>query len=189
MSLPIKIDLPSSFFNEEVRDEYRVSEKGKRIWAVELDLLAELLRICKKHDIRVCLFAGSLLGAIRHKGFIPWDDDIDVCLVREEYEKLLQHQDEFKHPYFLQTGYNDREFFLGYARLRNSDTTGIITWNKSKNYNNGIYIDVFVVDGYVDSERLLNKQLKNRNLTELLLTTYYRNDFLEKRHGKDLHIG
>ena len=169
----LKLAIPEEFYQEEVRDEYLVTAKLKKIWAVELDLFHELLRVCKKYDIKVFAFAGTLLGAVRHKGFIPWDDDVDVCLDRENYEKLLRVSHEFQEPYFLQTALTDREFFLGYARLRNSETTGLIIGNESLNYNNGIYIDVFVLDGYIEDENKLRKQLKKRKWLQRLASHYY----------------
>lgn len=167
------IELPDSFYEEEVRCDYTVTPELKKVWAVELDLVSELLRVCKKHDIQVFCFAGTLLGAVRHKGFIPWDDDMDVCLTRENFEKLCSFADEFKHPYFLQTALNDQRYFIGYARLRNSDTTGIITWNNTPDYNNGIYIDVFVLDGYVESRAKLRYQLARRSIVSRLLRAYH----------------
>lgn len=168
------MELNQNFYNEEIRCDYLVSTKMKKIWAVELDLLNELLKVCQKHDIKIYAFAGTLLGAIRHNGFIPWDDDMDVCMLREDYNKLLQvAEKEFTHPYFFQTALTDKAYFIGYARLRNSDTTGIIKYNKSSNYNNGIFIDIFVMDGYVEDEVLLKKQLLKRDLLEKLLNSYY----------------
>ena len=150
MSLPIKIRLPKNFFEKEVRCGYEVSEKLKKIWAVELDLLYEFDRVCNKYGIKYLVFAGTLLGAVRHKGFIPWDDDVDVCLLRSEYEKLLGVLHEFKHPYFLQTPYNDTALFSTHARFRNSETTGVIKGQERCDYNNGIYVDVFVLDSFVE---------------------------------------
>lgn len=169
----LKLAIPEEFYQEEVRDGYLVTTKLKKIWAVELDLLHELLRVCEKHDIKVFAFAGTLLGAIRHKGFIPWDDDIDVCMDRENYDKLLEIADEFRNPYFLQTALNDREYFFGYARLRNSSTTGLIIGNESPCYNNGIYIDVFVLDGYTYNECKLRKQIDKRNFLQRIAAQYY----------------
>lgn len=150
MNLPIKLALPENFLNKEIRCGYEVSEKLKKIWAVELDLLAEFDRVCVKHGIKYQVFAGTLLGAVRHKGFIPWDDDVDVCLLRSEYEKLLSVLHEFKHPYFFQTPYNDTVYFSTHARFRNSETTGVVKGQESSGYNNGIYIDVFVLDTFVE---------------------------------------
>ena len=147
--LPINIKLPDTFLHKEERCGYIVNGKLKKIWAVELDLLETLLQVCKKYDLKVSLGFGSLLGAVRHKGFIPWDDDLDVWMPRESFERLLEVADkEFKKPYFLQTALSDREFFIPYARLRNSLTTGAIAYSSSTNYNNGIFVDIYVLDGF-----------------------------------------
>ena len=87
--LPIKLKLPEGFLEPEERCGYQVTTKLKKIWAVELDLLDQFQKVCAKHNIKYQVFAGTLLGAVRHKGFIPWDDDIDVCMPREDYDKIL----------------------------------------------------------------------------------------------------
>lgn len=167
------MQFPDIFFKEEVRCGYVVTEKLKKIWAIEIDLLNELLRVCKKHDIKVIVYAGTLLGAIRHKGMIPWDDDIDVALTRSEYEKLCEvAPEEFKHPYFFQNTQTDKKYFCGYSRLRNSLTTGMIAGMKSADYNNGIYIDVFVLDGYIEDEKMLANQMRKKKLFERIVNSY-----------------
>ena len=177
----INLKFDDSFFEEEKRCDYLITQKAKKVWAVELDLLNELIRVCKKYDIKVTLFAGTLLGAIRHKGIIPWDDDIDVCLTREEYDKLCKVAPiEFRQPYFFQNNESDPQYLFGYSRLRNSLTTGYIVGYDSPNYNNGIYIDVFVMDGYVDKDSLLKKQLRKKRELELLAELYKRNVFSQK---------
>ncbi len=169
----IKLNFDDDFFYDEIRCDYKVSSKQKRIWAIEIDLLNELINVCKKYDIKLFVFAGTLLGAARHNGFIPWDDDVDVCLTRTEYEKLLKvAPKEFKSPYFFQTALSDRRYFVGFSRLRNSLTTGHIKGQKSIDYNQGIYIDIFVLDGYVDDKFLLKKQLRRRSLAVLFLSSY-----------------
>ena len=171
MALPIKIDLPTHFLDAETRSGVQVSSKLKKVWAVELDLVSELKRVCDKYGIRFMLAYGTLIGAIRHKGFIPWDDDFDVWIPRDDFEKLCAlAKDEFKHPYFLQTALSDRMLYFPYARLRNSDTTGAIVGHESVDYNNGIYIDIYVIDGYTDSKFLYNLQTILRNVGLKLCT-------------------
>ncbi len=167
------IDLPKDFLREEERCGYLVTEELKKIWAVELDLAKEFLRVCEKYDIKTSAFAGSILGAVRHKGFIPWDDDMDFCLTRVEFNKLLNiPKNEFHYPYYLQTPLGDQRFFCPYARLRNSETTGIITWNNSPEYNNGIFIDIFVLDGFPDRKSLYWKQFVKWSLVRPILENY-----------------
>ena len=137
---------------EEVRDGYTVSKKMKQIWAVQIDLVKKLLEVCQKHNLKIWADGGTLLGTIRHKGYIPWDDDIDMAMMREDYDKLIAiGQKEFKHPYFLQSGYVE-EFNRGFARLRNSNTTGIMPCDINLNFNQGIFIDIFVYDAIPDNK-------------------------------------
>lgn len=98
----------SDFFDEEVICDYKVSSNLKKLWAIEADLLREFVRVCDKYRLRWYAYAGTLLGAIRHSGFIPWDDDIDVCMPREDYDILTKElAGEFKTPYFMQTPYTE----------------------------------------------------------------------------------
>ena len=171
MALPIKISLPEHFLEDEVRCGYEVTGKLKKIWAVQLDLVSELKRVCDKYGLKFMLAYGTLIGAVRHKGFIPWDDDFDVWIRRADFEKLLAISDrEFSYPYFLQHAMSDRKFFFPYARLRNSETTGIISKQGTPEYNNGIYVDVYVVDGYTDSNFLYGLQTIIRDFTLKLIT-------------------
>lgn len=132
---------------EEVRCGFKVSEKRKKIWKTQLDIALEVKRICEKHNIAYFIMWGTLLGAVRHKGYIPWDDDFDIAFLRKDYEKFCKiAREEIKYPFFFQDALSDREFFIGYARIRDSRTTGWILWNPSPSYNNGIYIDIFPFD-------------------------------------------
>ena len=168
------VQFDEEFLKEEVRCEYLVTRRAKRIWAVELDMLEKLLEVCKKHDIKVTVYAGTLLGTIRHKGFIPWDDDLDVCMTRKNYEKFLNiAKTEFSYPYFLQTALTDKQYFFGYARLRNSLTTGHIFEYPSPNYNHGIYIDIYVLDEFVENKYKLKIQLKQMDIIVSLINLWH----------------
>lgn len=126
--------------------------KKKRIWAVELDLLKKFMEVCDKYHLRYYPSGGTLLGCIRHGGFIPWDDDIDIDMPREDFEKLAAVADkEFLSPYFLQTAHTDPGYFSGHAKLRNSNTTGMIPEDAMFDYNKGIFIDIFPLDFIPDN--------------------------------------
>jgi len=157
----LKINIPDSFWKEEVRDGYLVSAEMKKVWAVELDLLNEFIRVCNKHNIRWWVDAGTILGAARHKGMIPWDDDIDVMLMRDEYDRLCSiASQEFSAPYFFQTSKTDTCSLTGHAQLRKSDTTGMVTVEKDLRipYNQGIFIDIFPIDNISSDKELLRDQ-------------------------------
>ena len=159
----ITIQLPEGFLLEEERFGYKVSEDMKKVWAVELDLLSHLMQVCDKNGITFYADGGTILGAVRHKGFIPWDDDIDVMMLRKDYERLCEiAQDEFKHPYFFQTEYTDKGSLRGHAQLRNSTTTGILRdeYEYHPPYNQGIFIDIFPVDNVPDDDSSFDKMVK-----------------------------
>lgn len=146
----IKIQLPNSFFEEEERWGFKITRERKELWAIELDLLCELDRVCKKLGLQYFLDSGTLLGAIRDGHFIPWDDDIDVVMLREDYDRFLQYAPtEFSQPMFLQNAYTDVDYRRGLSQLRRSDTTFILKREIEKKlpFNQGICIDIFPLDG------------------------------------------
>lgn len=149
----LKIQLPEGFLDEEERCGYVVSHEMKKAWAVMLDLLAEYDRVCKKHNLKYYAAGGTLLGAVRHKGFIPWDDDVDLVMFRKDYNKLMEiGPQEFRHPYFLQNKHTDPTASDLLAKLRNSETTSLYEAEKKSvlPYNKGIFIDIFPSDHVPD---------------------------------------
>ena len=119
---------------------------------VLFELLKEFDRVCQKNNIKYILFAGSALGAVRHHGFIPWDDDLDVALLREDYDRLI-HLDasEWNNAYYLQREYSDH-WPMYFSKLRKNNTTCLEKYHpKDSKIHQGIYIDVFPVDNASDS--------------------------------------
>ena len=175
----IRLKLPDGFLDEEERCGYRVSKEMKKVWAVELDLLAEFDRVCRKHNLRYLATGGTLLGAVRHQGYIPWDDDIDLMMSRSDYDKLCRiAADEFKYPYFFQTEYTDPGSLRGHAQLRNSDTTGMLVWEaKNTTINQGIFIDIFPLDVITDDTEKLRKQVKTAIHYREKMLDYYGKEF------------
>lgn len=119
----------------------------KEIQKIELEMLLEFDRICKKHGIKYQLFAGSLIGAIRHQGFIPWDDDIDVCMLRSEYNKFLAVvEKELQNQYFFQTYKTDLNYMNKFAKFRKNGTVFKEMLVREVDMHHGVYIDIFALD-------------------------------------------
>ncbi len=113
---------------------------------IQIELLNEIDRICKKHNIKYQLFAGSLLGAVRHEGFIPWDDDIDICMLRNDYENFINlAKQELNNKYYLQLPEEKNNIF-SYAKLRKNNTEMIEKEIEHKNIHHGIFVDIFQMD-------------------------------------------
>jgi len=128
--------------NHETIDEKRILQLE------ELKILLELDRVCKSLGITYFLFSGTLLGAVRHKGFIPWDDDIDVAIIRDEYDRFIKEAPGvLDSNFFLQTVESDPQYPYVFAKVRNSKTTFIESDLSDLKINHGIYIDIFPIDG------------------------------------------
>lgn len=110
-----------------------------------LDILLYVDKVCKEHNIRYWLSSGTLLGAVRHGGFIPWDDDLDIEMLREDYEKFLKVFPENK-DFALQTIYTDPNYFKGFAKIRDLHSQ-ISEFELDKYYKyRGLYVDVFCLE-------------------------------------------
>ena len=139
---------------EEARNGYTVSAKMKKVWKVQMDLLKKLLEVCEKYNLKIWAEGGTLLGTVREHGYIPWDDDIDMAMLREDYDKLVQvAPKEFTHPFFFQCGYSDKVYSLGHSKLRMDGTTAIESSPRFRNLHQGIFIDIFPFDSVPDDEQ------------------------------------
>ena len=151
-----------SFLKEETRWGFLVTEKRKKIWRTELELLAKFDEVCKKYGLRYFAEYGAMLGAVRHQGFVPWDDDIDLMMFRDDYMKLQEIAPlEFREPYFFQNTYTDLVVW-GFSKLRDDRTTGIEFPDMSPDFHQGIFIDINPLDDVPDgkgfSENILQVQ-------------------------------
>lgn len=144
------MEFHASFFEEEIRSGFLVTEKRKKIWAVELEILEIFDDICRKHGLTWYAYYGTLLGAVRHQGFIPWDDDIDVVMFRDDYErfKTIASQ-EIEEPYFFQN-LCTKEMLGGFCKIRDSRTTAIEFQDVPLTFHQGIFIDIFPFDSVSD---------------------------------------
>lgn len=126
---------------------YEPSEKLRKLQLCMLEILDEVVRICDKHNIKYFLVGGSALGAYRHKGFIPWDDDIDIAILRVDYEKfsrICEH--ELNEKFFHQTPFTDLEYPWLFSKMRLNHTFAEESSLIKENVHHGISIDIFPVD-------------------------------------------
>ena len=125
----------------------------QELQAILLELLREFDRVCRKHNIPYMVFCGSALGAVRHHGIIPWDDDLDVTMLRADYERFLQVAPaELKEQYFLQAE-GAEHWPMNFSKLRKNNTTYLEKYHpKDPNHHQGIYIDIFPCDNASDVE-------------------------------------
>ena len=119
----------------------------KRIQALEIKVALEMDRICEKYGIKYFMTAGTVLGAVRHKGFIPWDDDMDFGMLRDDYEKFIEIcSTELGKDFFLQTWDTDKEYPFSYAKLRLNGTKLHEAFYGNCSLHQGIGIDIFPFD-------------------------------------------
>ena len=153
----------------------------KRSQLIMLNLLIQLDRICKKNNINYWIDSGTFLGAIRHKGFIPWDDDIDICMLEEDYRSFLKiAKQELPENVFLQTQETDKNYkWFPYAKLRDRNTS-FIEQNQKKNelFHQGINLDIFVMDSFKLKIKILKKIYKFLNKLERVNISEHENRFL-----------
>ena len=132
-------------------------------------IMDELDRVCRENEIKYTITGGSMLGAVRHKGFIPWDDDMDIALTRENYEKLMLCADRFNSNFFLQNYTTDPNYFYGYAKLLLKGTETIEFGHEKTKYKKGIFIDIFPLDNVPVDIKLRNKQKKYNYFLQKIL--------------------
>ncbi len=119
----------------------------KRLQLTELEIAKVIDQFCRNRGIEYSLYAGTLLGAVRHGGFIPWDDDLDICLLREDYDRFIDEWE--KNPvggYVLVNKENSPYFSQSFTKIRKDNTAFVQSMEEVGKYHNGIFVDVFPVD-------------------------------------------
>ncbi len=119
----------------------------RKLQLTQLEILKVFDHFCNKHNLKYSLYAGSLLGAVRHHGFIPWDDDLDVCMPRSDYERFQALWKESPpEGYVLQNKENSKYFDQSFTKIRKDHTTFLENEWQIGNHHTGIFLDIFPID-------------------------------------------
>lgn len=186
--------------DEEVRYGYTIKPEIKAIWSIQLAIVKQLFAVCKKYNLKIWAGSGTLIGAVRDGGYIPWDDDIDLGMFRDDYDKLVRvAPDEFKSPFYFQSANTEFKYPRGHAQIRMDDTAEILFEDVFQNFHQGVFVDVFVLDAVPDSNyeylKLKKTALKmSRRLFQYSYSTFsFRKpwSFFEMIYSKILisHVG
>lgn len=141
----------------------------RKLQLIQKETLEEVIRICKKNNIKYYMMYGTLLGAIRHQGFIPWDDDLDIAMERGEYNRFLECASrELNDRFFLHTYDSDPNYFVPFARVRRNNTTFIpAVYENTKFCNHGIWVDVFPLD-FARSNKSIYEYIRYQSMRKIL---------------------
>lgn len=149
---------------------------------LQLRILGNLLavdRVCREHALHYYIYDGTMLGAVRHKGFIPWDDDLDIAMPREDYETFITYANEWlEEPYEFVSYETDSTYPLPFGKVQDASTT--LVERAHLPYLGGLYIDVFPIDGVPSNVLLRRLHLVRYDVLKKLVYMAYRDPY---RHG------
>lgn len=151
----------------------------------ELNVLVEFDRICRKHDIIYSLSSGTLLGSIRHHGFIPWDDDIDVNMSRSEFnrfEKIVL--EELDKDFFYQSFDTEKDHYHAFSKIRSNKVELVEKSTEYLNINHGVWIDIFPYDNIPDDITLRDEQKKEVGFYNKLISLFVYTFVTDEDKGK-----
>lgn len=179
------LQFPENYFEREVRDGHLVGELIKRAWAVQLDILDRLDAICAKYGLTYFAYWGTLIGAVRHQGFIPWDDDLDIAMPRPDYMRFLEVvQDELSDEYQLLNNYVT-EWDNSFSRIVKGRDFYSTEDALAQNYNFPFFlgIDIFPLDYISRDEREAKEQREIMRHIGMLVTVLNERKNAEKENA------
>ena len=163
---------------------YYTAEQLKKLQNIELGILCDIDRVCRAHGIAYFIDSGTALGAVRHGGFIPWDDDIDIGMPREDYERfLVVAQSELGDKYVVSDGRkNDRQAAM-FTKVWLKDTVFATKETIEAGLPQGIFVDVLPYDEVSDDESVAARQVSRCRLYQSLLYLYHSKNIVVPHHG------
>ena len=176
------IEFPKDYFEDEIRDGFYVNGLMKKCWAAQLEVLSDIAKVCKRHNIKWYADCGTLLGAVRHGGFIPWDDDTDICMFREDYIKFLSvAKRELKNiwPEYRILNFHNGDYWEMLSRVVNVDTINFDEprMKKFHGYPFSAGVDIFPLD-YLCQDR--EEEKERMFVTQMIFTVAEREDLDKK---------
>lgn len=155
-----------------------------------LNLLKRIDEICKKNNIEYCLAAGTVLGAVRHQGFIPWDDDTDIYMNVENYkkfEKVWKNSYRNDPSFFLQNYKTDKKYPMSFSKIRNTEIDVKEKYFENMGIKEGIWVDIFIAGYYSNNAFLKKIQNISFALGNFLIHKYFyitKNEYVKKHHNR-----
>lgn len=160
----------------------RVNDETRQVQERLLQILKTIDRVCREHHLRYYLLCGTMLGAVRHKGFIPWDDDADVGMPREDYDTLLAHADEWMpEGYEVVSGGRTKDYPYHFARVQESGST--YRMHRSYDFVGGLPVDLFPLDGMIEDCRDRRRHYSKYNRWRKVLYFIHTDPY---KHGRGL---
>jgi phosphorylcholine metabolism protein LicD len=164
------MEIPYKFFEDEVREGFYISGLIKRSWASQIEVLQEVDKVCKKHNIRWFADCGTLIGTVRHAGYVPWDDDLDICMLRPDYDKFRMYAEkELPDNYVVLSCYKEDETYYEHMLRIASEHRLNFDENFLEKYHDNPYatgIDIFPLDYIADDEE---EEQERKDLLSLLM--------------------
>ena len=161
------MQFPHTYYEDEVREGFYVPCMMKCSWAASLEVLGEIAKVCERHHIRWFAYSGTLLGAVRHGGFIPWDDDLDICMLRDDYIRFNEvAPKELPKGYRVVNAQNEEEFYELLTQVRSSDYINFDEEYLEKHHNFPFVsgVDIFPLDYLIQDQE---KEKLRENLAQL----------------------